>query len=82
MNLEAFKAGFLRLGTTFKAKMDFITPIPKMLHEIPYHHFSPLSPSKRKMRIDRQPPTPSTIINFTIHLTSFMDFLKRYTIQT
>ena len=42
MNLEAFKAGFLRLGTTFKAKNGFfITPIPKMLHKIPYHQFSP-----------------------------------------
>ena len=49
-----------------------------MLYEIPYHYFSPLSPSKSKMKIGSHPPTSSTIINFTIHLTSFMDFLKRF----
>ena len=26
MNLEAFKVGFLRLGTTFKAKSGFYNP--------------------------------------------------------
>ncbi len=44
--------------------------------------YTPLSPSKGKMRLGIDLPTPSSIINFTIHLTSFMDFLKRYTIQT
>lgn len=29
MNLEAFKAGFLRLGTTFKAKNGFYSPNPQ-----------------------------------------------------
>ena len=29
MNLEAFKAGFLRLGTTFKAKNGFYNPNPQ-----------------------------------------------------
>ena len=29
MNLEAFKVGFLRLGTTFKAKSGFYNPNPK-----------------------------------------------------
>ena len=62
--------------------MDFIAPITKMLHEIPYHKFSPLSPNRIKMRLGIDLPTPSILINFTIHLTSFMDFLKRYTIKT
>ena len=29
MNLEAFKVGFLRLVTTFKAKSGFYNPNPK-----------------------------------------------------
>ena len=54
-----------------------------MLYEIPYHYFSPLSPSKSKMKIGSHPPTSSTIINFTIpvsytHLNSSKASYEQY----
>ena len=47
-----------------------------MLHEIPYPYFSPLSPSKRKMRIGRQATHPLNHYKFYYSPHIIHGFLK------
>lgn len=56
--------------------------LSRMIKTEVHHQFSPPLAKQKENENWQTPAHPSTIINFTIHLTSFIDFLKRYTIQT
>lgn len=64
------------MGTTFKVKNKLYSPNPKnVVRDTIPQFYPPLIPSKGKMKISRHLPTPRFIINFTIHLTSLIDFI-------
>lgn len=64
------------MGTTFKVKNKLYNPNPKkVVRDTIPQFYTPSHQAKEKMKIGRHLPTLRFIINFTIHLTSLIDFI-------
>lgn len=64
-----------KTGTTFKVKNELYSPNPKNVVRDTIPQFYTPHTKQRKNENWQTLPTPRFIINFTIHLTSLIDFI-------